>query len=144
MNRRRKIIIEPDGKTFHTYCPQLRGLHTCGNTEEEALANCKDAIEAWELSLKLHNEVEDTLEEHVPGDLCMDGEHLCVLVKIGQSTDNIASKFLNQVNLLKSFGWFLDFEEPNLFFSSTDYLFNNSNSWKCNVFSRNLDAVEWM
>jgi len=38
-----EIFIEPDGDGFHAYCPALKGLHTCGDTEEEALENAKDA-----------------------------------------------------------------------------------------------------
>ena len=49
-----KIIIEPDGNSFHAYCPSLPGLHTCGNTEEEALSNVKDAIKAYVQSITKH------------------------------------------------------------------------------------------
>ncbi|MCL0076585.1 type II toxin-antitoxin system HicB family antitoxin, partial [Dehalococcoidia bacterium] len=46
-----EIFIEPDGDGFHAYCPALKGLHTCGDTEEEALENAKDATRAYLRSL---------------------------------------------------------------------------------------------
>ncbi|MBA7490765.1 hypothetical protein ES702_01308 [subsurface metagenome] len=55
-NYRIQVIIEPDGPGFHAYCPALEGLHTCGETEEEALKNAKDAISAYLQSLIKHND----------------------------------------------------------------------------------------
>jgi len=49
-----EIIIEPDGDSFHGYCPTFPGLHTCGKTEEETLANVITAIKAYRLSLLKH------------------------------------------------------------------------------------------
>lgn len=47
------IIIEPDDVGFYAYCPALKGLHTCGDTEEEALENAKNAAIAYlESSIK--------------------------------------------------------------------------------------------
>jgi predicted RNase H-like HicB family nuclease len=38
----------PDGtRAFHTSCPALKGCHTWGHTEEEALANLREAIELY-------------------------------------------------------------------------------------------------
>lgn len=42
-----EVIVEPDDTGFHAYCPALEGLHTCGDTEEEALGNAKDAAIAY-------------------------------------------------------------------------------------------------
>ena len=42
-----QVIIEPDGSEFHAYCPALKGLHTCGDTKEEALRNARDAASAY-------------------------------------------------------------------------------------------------
>lgn len=50
------IIVEPDGGEFHAYCPALKGLHTCGDTEEEAFANAKDAAIAYLYSLIKHHD----------------------------------------------------------------------------------------
>jgi len=50
------IIIEPDEDGFHAYCPALKGLHTCGDTEEEALSNAKDAAIAYLHSLIKHGD----------------------------------------------------------------------------------------
>lgn len=42
-----EVIVEPDEGGFHAYCPALKGLHTCGDTKEEALRNAKDAAIAY-------------------------------------------------------------------------------------------------
>ncbi len=41
------IIIEPDEDGFHAYCPDLPGLHICGDTKEEAFENAKDAVKGF-------------------------------------------------------------------------------------------------
>lgn len=51
-----EIIVEPDDGIFHAYCPALKGLHTCGDTEEEAFSNAKDAAMAYLLSLVKHRD----------------------------------------------------------------------------------------
>jgi predicted RNase H-like HicB family nuclease len=47
----RVVVAEdamPDGtRAFHAYCPALKGCHTWGHTEEEALANIREAIELY-------------------------------------------------------------------------------------------------
>lgn len=50
------IIIEPDGDGFHAYSPSLPGLHTCGQTEEEAIENAKNAALAYIESMIKHGE----------------------------------------------------------------------------------------
>ena len=50
------IIIEPDGEEYHAYCPALKGLHTCGPTESEALSHAIDAADAYLRSLINHGE----------------------------------------------------------------------------------------
>ena len=57
-----KIIIEPDGDSFHGYCPTFPGLHTCGKTEEETLAKVKDAIKAYRYSLLKHKDLEPSFK----------------------------------------------------------------------------------
>ena len=48
-----EVIVEPDDIGFHAYCPALKGLHTYGDTEEEALQNARDAAIAYlESSIK--------------------------------------------------------------------------------------------
>ena len=42
-----EVIVEPDEDGFHAYCPALKGLHTCGDTKEEALSNAKNAAIAY-------------------------------------------------------------------------------------------------
>ncbi len=50
------IVVEPDEGEFHAYCPALKGLHTCGATEEEAMDNAADAAIAYLESLIKHGD----------------------------------------------------------------------------------------
>ena len=50
------VVVEHDETGFHAYCPALKGLHTCGDTEEEALQNATDAAKAYILSLIKHGD----------------------------------------------------------------------------------------
>lgn len=50
------IIVKPDDCGFHAYCPALKGLHVCGDTEKEALKNAKDAAIAYLESLIKHGD----------------------------------------------------------------------------------------
>jgi predicted RNase H-like HicB family nuclease len=52
-----QIVIEPDENGFHAYCPDFKGLHIYGDTEQEALANAKNAIIAYLKSLIKHNDL---------------------------------------------------------------------------------------
>ena len=51
-----EVAIESDNSGFHAYCPALEGLHTCGDTEEEALNNAVDAAAAYLKSLIKHGD----------------------------------------------------------------------------------------
>ncbi len=44
-----RVVIEYDEhvKSFAAYCPELPGCTSCGDTEEEALGNMKEAIELF-------------------------------------------------------------------------------------------------
>lgn len=42
-----EVFVEPDDVGFHAYCPALKGVHTCGDTEQEALQNARDAAIAY-------------------------------------------------------------------------------------------------
>ncbi|MBI2908058.1 MAG: type II toxin-antitoxin system HicB family antitoxin [Chloroflexi bacterium] len=56
MERRHHTVIlerEEDGG-YHAFCPTLKGCHTQGDTVEEALANVREAIEAYLESLQKH------------------------------------------------------------------------------------------
>lgn len=68
-----QVVIEPDRVGFHAYCPALKGLHTSGNTEKEALKNAKDAAIAYLKSLIKHGdpipigvEIQKGIRERVP------------------------------------------------------------------------------
>jgi predicted RNase H-like HicB family nuclease len=50
------FVVEPDEGEFHAYCPALKGLHSAGSTEEEALENAKSAAVAYILSLIQHGD----------------------------------------------------------------------------------------
>ena len=51
-----RFVVEPDDGGYYAYCPALKGLHTAGSTEEEALENAKDAAIAYILSLIQHGD----------------------------------------------------------------------------------------
>lgn len=52
-----EIVVEPEEeKGFHAYCPALKGLHTCGDTREEALNNARDAAIAYISSCMKHGD----------------------------------------------------------------------------------------
>ena len=50
------FVVEPDEGEFHAFCPALKGLHTAGATEQEALENAKNAAVAYILSLIEHGD----------------------------------------------------------------------------------------
>ena len=61
-----KVVIEEDAfedgrKAYHAYCPALKGCHTWGHTDQEALVNIQEAVALY---------VEDLIEagENVPVD----------------------------------------------------------------------------
>lgn len=41
-----KVVVEPDGKRWHSYCPTLlqQGASTWGNTKEEALKHIHEVV----------------------------------------------------------------------------------------------------
>jgi predicted RNase H-like HicB family nuclease len=39
--------FEDDTKAYHAYCPSLKGCHTLGHTQEEALANLQEAVSLY-------------------------------------------------------------------------------------------------
>ncbi|MGQ9746857.1 MAG: type II toxin-antitoxin system HicB family antitoxin [Candidatus Caldatribacteriaceae bacterium] len=59
------VILEREEKgSYHAFCPALKGCHTQGDTLDEALANAREAIEAYLESFRAHGEpmpVEDIL-----------------------------------------------------------------------------------
>lgn len=40
-----RIVLEPDSGGFHGFVPLLKGVHTFGNTIEEAKKNLREAIQ---------------------------------------------------------------------------------------------------
>jgi antitoxin HicB len=52
-----RVVIEPDEDgVFVAECPALPGCVSQGRTRQEAVANIKDAIEGYLISLKKHGE----------------------------------------------------------------------------------------
>ncbi|MFA5309204.1 MAG: type II toxin-antitoxin system HicB family antitoxin [Dehalococcoidales bacterium] len=51
-----EIVIEPDEGGYHAYCPALKGLHTSGETREEALQNARETAIVYLESLIKHGE----------------------------------------------------------------------------------------
>ncbi|HEY9701731.1 MAG TPA: type II toxin-antitoxin system HicB family antitoxin [Allocoleopsis sp.] len=62
-----RVIIEPDLETgdWAVYCPELPGCTSCGETEEEALNNIKEAIELYlqpdEIELSPHTLIREVI-----------------------------------------------------------------------------------
>jgi predicted RNase H-like HicB family nuclease len=55
--RRYTVILEPEDEGgFHAFVPALKGCHTHGATEAEALANAEEAISAYLESLQAHGD----------------------------------------------------------------------------------------
>lgn len=50
------ILEREENGGFHAFVPALKGCHTQGNNEEEALANAQEAISVYIESLKAHGE----------------------------------------------------------------------------------------
>ena len=55
--------IEKDGEKWHSFCPELSGCHSFGNTKEEALAHLKNAVQLY---------IEDEIEYQCFDDLVED------------------------------------------------------------------------
>ncbi|MDA2912395.1 MAG: type II toxin-antitoxin system HicB family antitoxin [Candidatus Acidoferrales bacterium] len=53
-----RVTLEPDFESggYVVSCPSLPGCHSQGETQEEALANIREAIHAYLESLKKHNQ----------------------------------------------------------------------------------------
>lgn len=47
MNIRCVFEYDDETKSYATYCPELPGLSSCGDTEDEALGNFKEAISLY-------------------------------------------------------------------------------------------------
>ena len=51
MARKASVVIEKDEKGFYAWCPELKGCQSQGATLEEAIANIKEAIELYLVTL---------------------------------------------------------------------------------------------
>ena len=51
-----KIVVERDGDSFYAYCPGLPEVHTCGETQEEAAQNARNAAIAILRTKKKYND----------------------------------------------------------------------------------------
>jgi len=51
-----RILVEPDDDGFHAYCPELKGVHVYGESEQEAVENAKTAADLYIRSLIKHDD----------------------------------------------------------------------------------------
>jgi predicted RNase H-like HicB family nuclease len=51
-----RVIIEPDDGLFHAFTPDIKGLHACGGTHDEALNAIREASSLYFMSLAKHSE----------------------------------------------------------------------------------------
>ena len=73
-----KVVVEEDefedGKrAYHASCPALKGCHTWGYTQEEALKNIQEAVATYLESLLKH-------QEPIPADVVSDEALVSVTV----------------------------------------------------------------
>ncbi|MBN2250517.1 MAG: type II toxin-antitoxin system HicB family antitoxin [Candidatus Altiarchaeota archaeon] len=54
MHLRAVIEYDEEVKSYSVYCPELPGCTSCGDTEDEAMANIKEAIELYLEPDELH------------------------------------------------------------------------------------------
>ena len=57
MSQHFTVILEPDSTGGdHAFCPALKGCHSEGETEANAMENIQEAIEVYLESLRAHGE----------------------------------------------------------------------------------------
>jgi predicted RNase H-like HicB family nuclease len=57
MSHRFTVILETESTGgFHAFCPALKGCHSEGDTEEEAMQNIQEAVELYLESFHAHGE----------------------------------------------------------------------------------------
>ncbi|MCK4660322.1 MAG: type II toxin-antitoxin system HicB family antitoxin [Phycisphaerae bacterium] len=57
MTYRYTVILEREADGgFHAFCPALKGCHSQGDSLDEAVANIREAIEAYLESIEAHGE----------------------------------------------------------------------------------------
>lgn len=57
MSQQFTVILESDATGgYHVFCPALKGCHSEGETEAEAMENIQEAIELYLESLRAHGE----------------------------------------------------------------------------------------
>lgn len=75
-----EVVVEPDEDGFHAYCPAFKGLHTSGDTKEEALENAGYAAAAYIQSLISH-------KDPIPvGVVVSESEQALPLLPVGAAT----------------------------------------------------------
>jgi predicted RNase H-like HicB family nuclease len=58
MTHRYTVVLERESEGgYHVSCPALPGLHSQGDTIDEALENAKEAVSVYIESLIAHNEI---------------------------------------------------------------------------------------
>lgn len=51
-----RVVVEPDGDTFHAFVPDLKGVHAVGDTPEEAINAIREGVMLYMQSLVKHDE----------------------------------------------------------------------------------------
>lgn len=51
-----RVIVDQDDGLFHAFTPDIRGLHACGESQQEALAAINEASTLYFQSLMKHGE----------------------------------------------------------------------------------------
>ena len=52
------VILEAEATGgYHAFCPALKGCHSEGDTEEEAMTNIQEAVELYLESLRAHGDL---------------------------------------------------------------------------------------
>ena len=64
MSHKVSIVIEKDDAGFYSYCPELEGCQTHGDTFEEVMANIKEAVELY-LSTLSNEEIKASLSREI-------------------------------------------------------------------------------
>lgn len=96
-------VIERDGDLFHAYAPDLKGVHACGSTPEEAAKGLHEGISYYFMSLAKHNEPMPvgliTLDREHSSDLAMAWTLLKEQVKEQFLGSKKRKKYIEEVTL---------------------------------------------
>ena len=58
------IVIEKDQYGYYSYCPELKGCHSQGDTFEETMANMREAVNLY-LETMTEEEIQDAFSSEI-------------------------------------------------------------------------------